>query len=83
MLPDGRVIEYEIDIHDRRVAKKVNGAVVKRYVYEDGLNISQEVDEDGNVLVQYVYGIKRNVPEFIAPIVLKSSAKYELFPMGS
>ena len=81
------MIEYEIDIHDRRVAKKVtdtHGEVsVRRYVYEDGLNISQEVDEEGNILVQYVYGIKRNVPEFIAPIVLKSFAKYELFPMGS
>ncbi len=74
MLPDGKVIEYEIDIHDRRVAKKVNGAVVKRYVYEDGLNISQEVDGEGNILVQYVYGIKRNVPEFM----VKDGIKYKI-----
>jgi len=78
VLPDGKIIEYETDIHDRRVAKKVTdiyGEVsVRRFVYEDALNISQELDESGNVLVQYVYGIKGNVPEYM----IKDNVKYKI-----
>jgi len=54
-LPDGRVIEYMIDAIGRRVGKKVNGVVQRRWVYRDTLRPIAELDATGNVVARYVY----------------------------
>jgi RHS repeat-associated protein len=54
-LPDGRVIEYLIDAIGRRVGKKVNGAVQRRWIYRDTLRPIAELDAAGNVVARYVY----------------------------
>ena len=54
-LPDGRIIEYLIDAIGRRVGKKVNGNVERRWIYRDTLRPIAELDAAGNVVARYVY----------------------------
>jgi YD repeat-containing protein len=43
LLPDGRRIDYLVDGRNRRVAKKVNGAFTKKFLYGDQLRIAAEL----------------------------------------
>ncbi len=52
-LPDGRVIEYELDAMNRRAVKKVNGAVVSKWLYDSGLFPLAEQDGNGNLVAVY------------------------------
>jgi uncharacterized protein RhaS with RHS repeats len=65
---------YWIDGQNRRIAKKVNGALVRMYLWEDQLRIAAELDGAGNVVSRFVYGTKINVPEY----VVKSGATYRI-----
>jgi RHS repeat-associated protein len=56
-LPDGRSIDYVIDSENRRVAKKVNGAAVRKWIYEDGLKPVAEFDGSGTLLARYLDGV--------------------------
>ncbi len=56
-LPDGRAIDYVIDSENRRVAKKVNGAVVRKWIYEDDLKPVAEFDGAGTLLARYLDGV--------------------------
>jgi RHS repeat-associated protein len=53
-LPDSRAIDYVIDSLNRRVGKKVNGSVVRRWVYGDGLTPAAEFDGNGNLVSRFV-----------------------------
>jgi RHS repeat-associated protein len=64
-LPDGRRIEYVVDAMSRRIARKVNGVVVRRFLYGDGPNPQAEVDAAGSVTTRYVYGEYGNVPAYM------------------
>ena len=64
-LPDGTVVEYVIDGSNRRLGKKVNGALVQGLLYGDQLNPLAEIDNLGNVVSRFVYGTKRNVPDYM------------------
>ena len=46
-LPSGAVVTYEYDGRQRRVAKRVGGAVVKRWVYDGQYRVVAEVDGAG------------------------------------
>ena len=74
VLPDGKNIEYVIDGQNRRIGKKVNGALVRTYIWEDQLRIAAELDGAGNVISRFVYGTKVNVPEY----VVKSGVTYRI-----
>jgi RHS repeat-associated protein len=56
-LPDGRAVDYVIDSENRRVAKKVNGSVVRKWVYSDQLKPAAEVDGAGTLLARYFDGV--------------------------
>lgn len=49
-LPDGTVIDYIIDGKDRRVGKKVNGALMQGFLYEDDLRPVVELDGGNNII---------------------------------
>jgi RHS repeat-associated protein len=53
-LPDGRSVDYLVDAQNRRVAKKVNGTVVRRWIYKNGLKPAAEFDGAGTLLARYV-----------------------------
>ena len=64
-LPDGRLIEYLVDALDRRVGKKVNGVVTRRWIYADRLRPVAEFDGSGDLTAQFVFGLRPNVPTFV------------------
>jgi RHS repeat-associated protein len=73
-LPDGKIIEYIIDGQNRRIGKKINGAIAKAWIYEDQLRPAAELDGAGNIIARFIYGTKINVPEY----VVKSGVTYRI-----
>jgi RHS repeat-associated protein len=64
-LPDGTLIEYVIDASNRRVGKKMNGTLVAGWIYSDHLRIVAETDGSGAVTKRFVYGSRRNIPDYM------------------
>src|SRR6185369_2561064 len=54
-LPGGAGVEYLIDGRDRRIGKKVGGALVQAFLYRDGLRPVAELDGAGNVVSRFIY----------------------------
>ena len=61
-LPSGVTVEYALDAANRRIAKKVNGAVTQGYLWSGGRLVAQ-LDASGNLETTFVYGRKSHVPE--------------------
>jgi RHS repeat-associated protein len=61
--PTGRAIDYVIDGLNRRVGRKVGGTLVEGLLYQSQLNVVAELDGSGNLVAQYVYSTKPNVPD--------------------
>jgi RHS repeat-associated protein len=64
-LSDGRRIDYVIDGQNRRVGMKVNGRIVRHYIYQSQTQVAAELDGSGKILKQFVYGMKQNVPDYM------------------
>ncbi len=64
-LPDADSIEYIINGLNRRIGKKVNGALVQGLLYKDNLNPVAELDGAGNVISRFVYASNLNVPDYM------------------
>jgi RHS repeat-associated protein len=62
-LGDGRKILYVVDGADRRIGKKIESKLVQGLIYENSLRPMAELDGNNNVVSQFVYGTKINVPE--------------------
>jgi RHS repeat-associated protein len=63
-LPDGTQIGYLIDGQNRRVGKTVGGVTVQRVLYDGGLRPIAQLDGNNNIVSRFVYGNRRNVPDF-------------------
>jgi RHS repeat-associated protein len=55
-LSDGRAVDYLVDSENRRVAKKVNGSVVRRWLYRDSLQPEVELDGAGEIVTRFNQG---------------------------
>ena len=55
VLPGGTQIDYVIDGRNRRIGKKVNGTLVKRWLYDGQLRIVAELDGAGTLVSRFVY----------------------------
>jgi RHS repeat-associated protein len=66
-LPDGRLIEYVVDSKNRRVGKRINGTLVRKWLYKDQLNPAAELDGSGQLLAHYSGGL-----------VMKGANTYEI-----
>jgi RHS repeat-associated protein len=64
-LPYGIVIDYVIDGANRRVGKKVNDSLVQGWLYRNQLKPLAELNGSGIVVSRFVYGSKRNTPEYM------------------
>jgi RHS repeat-associated protein len=62
---DGRTMTYLVDGRNRRVGKKIDGTLVQQWLYKDQLSPVAELDGAGNVVAQFVYGSKANVPDYM------------------
>ena len=54
-----------MDGMDRRVGKKVNGTLVKGFLYKDQLNPVAELDGANNIVSRFVYASRSNVPDYM------------------
>jgi RHS repeat-associated protein len=63
-LPDGSLIEYIVDGMNRRIGRKVNGVLLRGWLYQGQLNPIAELDGQGNVVTRFVYATRSNVPDY-------------------
>ncbi len=61
---DERSIEYSVDPEGRRIARRVDGSVTHRWLYQDSLNLVAEIAPNGSV-TQFVYGSRLHVPDYM------------------
>ncbi|WP_374079019.1 RHS repeat domain-containing protein [Bdellovibrio bacteriovorus] len=73
-LPGGPTIDYEVDALNRRIGKKVNGVLQKRWVYMDQYRIAAELNAAGAITKRFVYGSKSNIPDYM----IVGSTKYRI-----
>ena len=64
-LPTGTAIEYVIDGKNRRIGKRVNGALMQGFLYQNKYNPIAELDGSGNIISRFVYGSRFNVPDYM------------------
>jgi RHS repeat-associated protein len=65
VLPDGRQLAYVVDGLGRRIGKRIDGALVQGFLYQDGLRPVAELDSGGSVVARFVYGERGNVPSYL------------------
>ena len=65
VLPDNRVITYQIDARGRRIGKKVDGVFEYGFIYGDQLNPIAKIDNNGAITEKYIYGLRSNIPEYV------------------
>lgn len=61
----GDSLEYVIDGRNRRVARKWNGSVTRKWLYQDQLEPVAELDGSNNLIARYVYGSHSHVPDYM------------------
>lgn len=62
---DGTIIRYVIDGQNRRIGKRLNGTLTRGWLYADRLRPLAELDGTGNIVSRFVYGSRRNVPDYL------------------
>lgn len=67
-------ITYDVDGLNRRIAKRVNGVVQRRWVYMDQYRIAAELNAAGAITKRFVYGSKGNIPDYMIMV----SEKYRI-----
>jgi len=73
-LPGGTVIDYLTDGKNRRIGKKVNGALTQGFLYQDQLKPLAELDGAGNIVSRFVYATRVNAPDYM----VKGGVTYRL-----
>jgi RHS repeat-associated protein len=64
-LSNSDVIEYLIDVQNRRVGKKFNGQVIARWIYSGQLAPVAGLDSSGNIAARFVCATHVNIPDYI------------------
>ena len=60
-----KVIDYVIDAQNRRIGKRVNGALLEGFIYRGQFQPAAWLNADGSVKATFVYGLRPNVPEYM------------------
>jgi RHS repeat-associated protein len=78
--PDGRVVEYIHDPIGRRIAKKVNGSIVEKYLWQGLTRLLAVYDSSDTLLMRFEYADDR-----MPVAMIKEGVKYYLIydQMGS
>ena len=64
-LPDGTLVEYDLDARGRRVGRSVDGVLQRAWIYDGQLDPVAELDGEGDVVSRFVYGSMPHVPDVI------------------
>ena len=62
--PSVPAIDYVVDGENRRVGKELGGTLSQGFLYQDALNVVAQLDGSGNLVARYVFGTRRNVPDY-------------------
>jgi len=73
-LPDATQIEYLYDGFNRRVGKKVGGALTQGFLYQNQLKPVAELDGAGVLVSRFVYGTRFNAPDYM----IKAGVTYRI-----
>lgn len=73
-LTDGTQIDYIVDAQNRRIGKKLNGKMVKSFIYKDQLNPIAEINSSGKIVSKFIYGSKIHVPDYM----IKNGQEYRI-----
>jgi RHS repeat-associated protein len=73
-LPGGTQVEYLLDGLSRRIGKKVGGALMQGWLYDERSRIVAELDGTGALVSRFVYASRANVPDYM----VRSGAEYRL-----
>ncbi|MDG4555807.1 MAG: RHS repeat-associated core domain-containing protein [Candidatus Contendobacter sp.] len=65
ILPDGKTLDYVIDGQNRRIGKKINGALRQGFLYQDGLRPVAELDGNHQIVSRFVYATGGNAPDYL------------------
>lgn len=74
VLEDGTKVDYLIDGQNRRIGKKVNGALGQAFLYQSSLNPAAQLDGAGTLVARFVYGTRANTPD----LILKGGRTYRV-----
>jgi RHS repeat-associated protein len=73
-LPDGKVISYDHDPVGRRIAKRVNGTIIEKYLWQSQTRLLAVYDGSNNLIMRFTYADGR------MPVsVTKDGVTYYLF----
>ncbi len=75
-LPNSTSVQYYYDREGRLVGKEVNGKLTEGFLYDGQLNPVAETDATGQIVEQFIYGTRPNVPDYI----IKSGVEYRVIP---
>lgn len=64
-LPGGVVIAYDYDARQRRIGKRRNGVIEKRWVYDGQYRVVAELDASGAVSSRFIYGSQAHSPDYL------------------
>lgn len=64
-LPDGTQLSYLADGQNRRIGKRVNGALVQGFLYDGQLRPVAELDGNNQLVSRFVYATHVNVPDYL------------------
>jgi RHS repeat-associated protein len=64
-LPGGKTVEYLLDGAQRRVGRKVDGALLQKFLYLDPLHPIAELDGSGQVVSLFVYARLAAAPDYM------------------
>lgn len=64
-MPDGTEIEYLVDSRGRRVGKKVNGTLVRGFLYLGQYSPIAETNASGQIVSRFIYATRPNVPDYM------------------
>ncbi|MFO1352643.1 MAG: RHS repeat-associated core domain-containing protein [Gammaproteobacteria bacterium] len=64
-LPGNVQIQYLIDGQNRRIGKRVGGALTQGFLYEDELRIAAELSGANAVVSRFIYASRANVPDYL------------------
>ena len=73
-LPSGTAITYLYDGQNRLVGKQVNGTLTEGFLYDGQLEPVAMLDGSGNIVEQFVYGTRPNVPDYM----IKAGVEYRV-----
>jgi RHS repeat-associated protein len=74
-LPGGSTtVSFIVDGKNRRVGKKLNGTLVKGFLYRDQLGVAAELDGSNQVVSIFLYGTKMNTPD----VMLRGGKTYRV-----